>query len=385
MPSPAPKSPKPFSVGLVYDDSLDGSEGVAQQVKLIGGWLSARGHKVCYFCGQTQIKEYRGGKVYSLATNVRVTFNGNKVSIPLPARRRAIKRALAETRPAVLHVQMPHSPFMAQKVVNAARGSAIVGTFHIYPANWLARSGTKLLKYLYLGGLAKFDEITSVSQAAHQFALDSFKIETAVIPNTVDLSGLKSDRQNLPSTIVFLGRLVERKGCAQLIKAFKLVINQMPDAKLIIGGKGAEEFKLKKLVNQLGLGDSVEFKGFIKEEDKADFLACASVACFPSLYGESFGLVLAEAMAAGAGAVVAGNNPGYASVMQPRPDLLCDPKDARALAEVITKLLNDDNYRHEVTRWQRSYVPKFDINQVGPQLEAVYNRAIAKRSKKRHN
>lgn len=384
-PSSTTKNVKPLRVGLVYDDSLDGSEGVAQQVKLIGVKLAAAGHEVTYFSGQTTLTEYGGGRVYSLAKNIKVSFNGNKLSIPLPSRRRRLKQALAARPPEVLHVQMPHSPFLAQRLVNLAPKAAVVGTFHIYPANWQARLGAKLLRRLYLGGLAKFNIFTCVSSAAQAFARDSFKIDCRVIPNAVDLAALASTVSNTENTIVFLGRLVERKGCAQLIQAFGLVHQRLPETKLIIGGRGPEQAKLMKLVDSLGLTDAVRFEGFIDEERKADFLAQASVACFPSLYGESFGLVLAEAMAAGAGAVLAGDNPGYASVLADRPELLCDPTDTAALADKLEKLLSDKTYRANVTAWQKSYVKKFDIDSVVGNLEAVYLEAIAKKTKSRHN
>jgi phosphatidyl-myo-inositol alpha-mannosyltransferase len=373
-----------LKVSLVYDDSLDGHEGVAHQVKLIGSWLAGRGHTVSYLCGQTHLPHYKGSKVYSLARNVKVSFNGNKLSIPLPTRGRLISQTLAEVKPDILHVQLPHSPFMAQKVVNRSSAAA-VGTFHIYPANWLVGLGARLLKVAYLGGLNKFTEVVSVSPAAQTFARDYFGLATKVIPNAVAIDQLKSQVHNRPNRVVFLGRLVERKGCEQLIRAFAIVNEMLPEAELIVAGDGPQRPKLAKLVSELGLDNAVSFKGFIKEEAKADLLASAAVACFPSLYGESFGIVLVEAMAAGAGAVLAGNNPGYASVMQPRPELLCNPRDSQQLAAQIIRLLRDDAARAAVSKWQKNYVKQFDINHVGQQLEALYISAIASGRQSRHN
>src|SRR5581483_312331 len=110
----------------------------------------------------------------------------------------------------------------------------------------------------------------------------------------------KSTRAHFePHKIVFLGRLVERKGVKYLIKAFNLLERNLPDAHLVIAGDGPQRPALEALVKEYNLQAKVSFLGYIEEEDKPSILASAAVACFPSLYGESFGIVLAEAMAAG--------------------------------------------------------------------------------------
>src|SRR5690606_5660472 len=112
-------------------------------------------------------------------------------------------------------------------------------------------------------------------------------------------------------TLVFLGRLVERKGCLEFLKAAEvLFVNKVP-IKVLIGGTGPELEQLKAWVQRKKMSEVVEFCGFIEEADKPNFLAQATVAVFPSLGGESFGIVLLEAMAAGSQVVIGGDNPGY--------------------------------------------------------------------------
>src|SRR3989344_5742480 len=105
-----------LKIGFVFDDSLDSNDGVAQYVKTLGAWFSSQGHKVCYLVGESKTAQWRGGQVYSLARNQKVVFNGNRLSVPLPAKRSPIKLVLEQEDFDVLHVQLPHSPFMAQKV-----------------------------------------------------------------------------------------------------------------------------------------------------------------------------------------------------------------------------------------------------------------------------
>ena len=132
-----------LKIGLVFDDSLDSDDGVSQQVKILGAYFSTQGHQVRYLVGQTTMKQWESGKVYSLAKNVKVSFNGNRVSIPLPASKNHIKQILADEKFDILHVQMPYSPFMAQKIVKLAhKKTSIIGTFHILPAGRLAACGS---------------------------------------------------------------------------------------------------------------------------------------------------------------------------------------------------------------------------------------------------
>src|SRR3990167_10900403 len=146
-----------LSVGFLYDDSLDRPDGVSQYVKTLGAWLSGQGHQVVYLVGETKLKQWAGGPVFSLSRNLSVNFNGNQVNTPLLASPKGINQVLAEHQLDVLHVQMPYSPLLAGRVINRADPqTAIVGTFHIYPAGLMARVGSRLLKLVCSGSLARF-------------------------------------------------------------------------------------------------------------------------------------------------------------------------------------------------------------------------------------
>jgi phosphatidylinositol alpha-mannosyltransferase len=378
-----------LKIGIVFDDSLDSHDGVAQQVKTFGGWLSDQGHEVRYLVGETKITTWAGGRVYSLAKNKRVAFNANRLSIPLPADKGAASEVLATEQFDVLHVQVPYSPFLAQKLITLAAPSvAIIGTFHIMPAGAAARMGSRLLKLWYGKSLARFDRFLSVSPPAAEFAEQAFGIKSSILPNVVDVKEISQSterQQNRPQHIVFLGRLVERKGCEELIAAFALLKRQHPKATLTIGGDGPRRAAAQKLAQKLAIADSVNFLGFIPEKDKAALLASAEIACFPSLHGESFGVVLLEAMAAGAGVVLGGNNPGYASLLSEQPKLLVDPKDTQQLAEAMSRFLDDEKERVRLHKWQQQLVRRYDVGEVGSELLNIYRTEIAKAKKRGHN
>jgi len=380
------QKPKKLSVGFLYDDTLDSNDGVSQYVKTLGAWLSNRGHKVSYLVGETTIDGYSGGKVYSLAKNVAVVFNGNRLSIPLPASRKKIRRALKDARPDVLHVQVPYSPFMSQKVINTNKHAAIVGTFHIFPASRLVGFSAHFLRLAYGRSLKRFDSIRSVSPPAQDFARGAFKIDSQILPNMVDVKAYKAVNAKVdPKKIVFVGRLVERKGCRYLIQAFANLAKSQPDIKLVIAGHGEQLAELKQMCKDLNIKDRVEFLGFVSEQEKMKLLASAAVACYPSLYGESFGIVLIEAMAAHAAVVVAGDNPGYHSVLEGKPETLVDPKNIDDFALKLGNALNDKVLRQQLLSRQAELVKKYDVEVVGPQVEEWYAGAIANKLKTRHN
>ncbi|MEX2007037.1 MAG: glycosyltransferase family 4 protein [Candidatus Saccharimonadales bacterium] len=383
------KKESALRIGFVFDDSLDSPAGVATYVKTLGSWLSSQGHDVRYLVGQTHLPEHAGGKVYSLAKNIVVDFNGNRLSVPLPASPAPILRSLRAEDFDVLHVQMPHSPFFANRVIKlAGPHPAVIGTFHIFPAGRTVSAGSRLLKLSYGRSLRRFDKIISVSEPAAAFAKKAFGLKSEVVPNVIDLSQFN----RLPKyfsrprrQVVFLGRLVERKGCGYLLKAFAKVHKKLPDARLIIAGDGPDKAKLVRKAKRLGVSKAVTFRGFVTEAEKTKLLANADIACFPSTGGESFGIVLLEAMAAGSGVVLAGGNPGYRSVMGPQKDLLIEPKETAAFAAQLYKLLSDNLLAHRLHIWQRDVVRQYDVDVIGPRILQIYSKAIAKRAKSRHN
>jgi phosphatidylinositol alpha-mannosyltransferase len=374
-----------LKIGLVVDDGLDSTDGVQQYVLTLGRWLQSQGHQVRYLAGQTRRRDIPG--LYSLARNIKVRFNGNSLSIPLPASRRHIKKVLQSEKFDVLHIQTPHSPFMAQKVVlSAGAGTAVFGTFHILPLGWPSRLGNRLLAIWLRPSLKRFDEIVSVSPAAAGFARSSFGIKTAVLPNMIDPKPFLTARpleryDDRTLTILFLGRLVPRKGSLLLLQAVTELLKRpdLPAFRVVICGKGPLEASLRRQIDDNGLQDVVELAGFVPESDKPRYYASADIAVFPSSGGESFGIVLLEAMAGGRAVVLGAGNPGYSSVMDGETDLLFAVGDYLQLSEKLAFYLSDAAERKRLAGWGAQHVRRFDVDTVGRQLLARYHEALRKR------
>jgi phosphatidylinositol alpha-mannosyltransferase len=376
---------KHLKIGFVLDSGLDKPDGVQQYVLAIGEWLRGQGHDVHYLVGQTSRRDIQG--VHSLSRSIKVRFNGNSGSVPLLARKSKLRGFVESEHFDVLHVQVPHHPLLAQRIVLAAGAdTAIIGTFHVAPYNKLVTAGNKALGIWLKPSLRRFDRIVSVSPAAAGFARQTFGIDTDVLPNVVDWRRFQTAK-GLPQyddgvmNILFLGRLVPRKGCQLLLEAAAELKNKvgLPKFRILVCGKGPLEAQLRRFTGQHGLSAIVEFVGFVSEADKPRYYASADIAVFPSSGGESFGIVLLEAMAGGRSVVLAGDNPGYRSVMAPRPELLFDPKDPRALAVKLANYLSDRQQRQQMQIWEADYAKQFDVNVVGAKLLNIYRQALRKK------
>ncbi len=373
-----------MKIGFVLDDSLDKPDGVQQYIMTLGAWLVSRGHEVHYLAGESNRADLKS--VHSLSRNVGVRFNQNRMSIPLPASTTKIKELLGKLKLDVLHVQMPYSPMLGAKVIKqASPATAVVGTFHIVPYSDFERYATRLLRLWLHRTLARFDGVISVSPAAKLFAKESLGLSSEVLPNVVNvaslskgkaLESLKDDKTN----IVFLGRLVERKGSLQLLEAADILNQQgkLEKLRILICGTGPLERRLRRFIAAKGLASNVQFLGFVDEQEKADYLASADIAIFPSLGGESFGIVLIEAIAAGAGMVLGGDNPGYQNVLE-EASVLFNAAQPREIAAKLSEYAESRSKRQAVHHKQQEILKRYDVQTVGPRIEAFYQDAIAKR------
>ncbi len=375
-----------MKIGFVLDDGLDVPDGVQQYVLTVGNWLADNGHEVHYLVGQT--KTNPAGNVHSLSKNISVRFNKNKLTIPLPVSGKKMKNFLEDQKFDVLHVQMPYSPQFAGKVISSAPNkTAIVGTFHILPYGWLSRTGSWLLAKIENKSLSRFDAVVSVSDAAEEFARKTMGIESSILPNAVRLDRFRAGKPKAEfadkKNVVFLGRLVQRKGSMQLLKAVAVLQKSglFEDKRCIIIGSGPLDRKLHKFVKDNHLAGYVLFTGQLDEHDKADYFATADLAVLPSLGGESFGIVVVEAIASGAKVTLGGDNPGYRFVLADTPLALINPNKTDEFADKINRLLSDQQLSSQLQSAQQQRIRQFDVNIIGPHLVDIYTQAISKHDK----
>ena len=382
-----------LSIGFVFDDTLDVFDGVQQHILTLGRELGRRGHKVQYLVGQTAHPPVDG--VHSLSRNVMVSFNGNRMRIPLPAPKAPIRRVLEAGHFDLLHVQAPYSPFLAGRVIRSANPStALVATYHIAPTGSLQLLGGRLLGMINRRTHRRIDRVIAVSPVAASYARKTAGVSSRVVANPVDVAALRRARQAAGDQevarlhgqgqhLVFLGRFVARKGAGILISPLRAGERAgiLPEGlHVTMAGRGPllEDCRRKAA----GLRIPVAFPGFVDEKDKPALLASSDLTVFPSTGGESFGIVLLEAIASGTAPVLAGDNSGYRSTLMGDERALVavdSPNTPELLARRIAQALGDPSWRRKVRHDQLALLDRYDVTTVADQVEEVYRQAIQDR------
>lgn len=370
-----------MKIALLCDDTLDSTDGVQQYVLTLGAQLTREGHEVHYLTSTSHRTDLEN--LHSLSKRIQTTFNSNNGGMPLPASRKRIKQLLELQRYDIIHIQMPYSPLLAGQVIKyAPKATKIIGTFHIFPQSKIVSVATRLLGLWVHRQLPRFTAVMAVSRAAQDFAKQSFGIDSIVVPNMVDVRRFSVTSQKSQDDqvvkIVFLGRLVERKGSVYLLQALAQLQKTTLDTaySVTIAGKGPLMPSLVDFTEKNNLEDIVSFPGFILEEAKPQFLADADIAVFPSTGGESFGISLIEAMAATPGPVLAGDNPGYRTVMEGGEQQLVKPQDTEKFAAVLAHYIENRHARAEAHAWQTQHVRQYDTPTVVARIVAVYKDAL---------
>lgn len=373
-----------LKIGFIIDDTLDSSDGVQQYVLALGGWLEAQGHEVHYITGQSGRNDLT--HLHSLSRNLKVKFNGNKLSMPIFVPTTRVRRLARSCKFDVLHVQAPYSPLMAGKVVKIFKryspSTLVVATFHIAARSNFSLLAGKLLGRVNHQSASLFDKFYAVSPAAQEYARQTMSVKSQVIPCPVDMSLYRSSGHAGPANpklkIVFLGRLVPRKGCMTLLRATRLLSQRadLPDFEVVIAGSGQQEAMLKKYCAKNDLNKIVNFVGYANLDLKRKLFGSADIAVFPSGPGETFGIVLIEAMASGRPVVLGGDNTGYQSVLGSRPEQMFGYDSPTDLAGTLAGFMVDQQKRNQAVALQNQWVKQYDVNQIGQRFLREYKQLL---------
>jgi phosphatidyl-myo-inositol alpha-mannosyltransferase len=319
-----------------------------------------------------------GGTTHrSVGGSVKVAFNGSVAPIglsPLSARRTV--EVLRELAPDVIHVHEPLVPWAGLASIRAGN-APVVATFHAWSDSDRAY---RLARPLGRAVLRRLGTAVAVSEAAvgyHAGALGVPRSTFTVIPNGVEVARFADaepfedlQRDGRP-TLLFVGRLEKRKGLEPLIRAFTLLKTEHPDLRLLVVGDGPERGRCEQLLPER-LRSDVVFLGRVDQEDLPRYYASCDLYVSPALGGESFGIVLLEAMAAGA-PIVASDIPGYRSVARDEVQgRLVPPGDPLALAASIRGMLANASLRAAMGAEGRRTVDEYDWAVVAARLRERY-------------
>lgn len=355
--------------------------GVAEHVHATAQELRKRGHEVtiitAYF--NRGDEEWSNG-VERLGRDLTLPFNGAFVNVTVGARLPTdLKRLEAKYNFDVIHLHNPLDPvlpIMAMLHMKAPK----VGTFHTYKSSSL---GFKIFQSaLERKCNQKLGVRIAVSEAAKSFFGKYFKGPWEILPNGVDIERFRPDVEPIPElmdgkrNILFVGRMDPRKGVNVLLDSFTRLAADNPDARLVVVGGGILLHHYKRFV-PLALKDRIWFMNYVSVADLPRYYASADVCCFPAYGRESFGIVLAEAMAAGK-PFVASDIIGYRDVLEDgKQGLLARKADAGDFAQKITTLLKDKNLREQMgAAGREKAIAQYAWEKITDRLEGYYTQAI---------
>lgn len=342
-----------MKIALVSPYDYPYAGGVQEHIYHLAEESRRLGHQVKVIApSSSDVEELAREDIYKVGSVVRIPSNGSVARLTLSLRLSGhIKRILREEDFDVIHLHEPLLPALPITVLRHSQALNI-GTFHAYAgSNICYFYGKPVLRRFF----NKLDGRIAVSGSAQRFVSRYFPGDYTVIPNGIDLDRFGATVKPLPQfddgklNILFVGRLEKRKGFAYLLRAFPTVKRAVPQARLIIVGAYSEKIKRRyaSIVEQRGLRD-VCFVGYAAPEELGRYYKSCHVFCAPSIGGESFGIVLLEAMAASR-PIVASDIEGYSLLVDHgQQGILVPPKDPEALAMALIRLLGDTATREEM-------------------------------------
>ncbi|MFI2262304.1 glycosyltransferase family 4 protein [Streptomyces tubercidicus] len=359
-----------MKIGIVCPYAWDVPGGVQFHIRDLADHLIRLGHEVSVLApadDETPLPSY----VVSAGRAVPVPYNGSVARLNfgfLSAAR--VRRWLQHGAFDVIHIHEPASPSLGLLSCWAAQGP-IVATFHTSNP----RSRAMIAAYPILQpALEKISARIAVSEYARRTLVEHLGGDAVVIPNGVDVDFFataepKAEWQG--RTIGFIGRIDEpRKGLPVLMKALPTILAEVPDARLLVAGRGDEAEAVAELPAELR--SRVEFLGMVSDEDKARLLRSVDLYVAPNTGGESFGIILVEALSAGA-PVLASDLDAFAQVLdQGEAGELFTNEDTKALAAAAVRLLGDPARLAELRERGARHVRRFDWSTVGADILAVY-------------
>ncbi|MBN2462663.1 MAG: glycosyltransferase family 4 protein [Dehalococcoidia bacterium] len=367
-----------MKIGLVspYDYSFPG--GVVNHIAYLAHNFIQLGHKVkiiapCPKPGTHYFEE----EVTPVGKPLPVPYAGSIARVPVsPWLPTQIGEILAKEELDILHLHEPFAPMVCLSAL--LKSNYInVGTFHACHTKprtyWLG-------KFIFRRWLSKLHGKIAVSKPALEYVNRHLPGDYHIIPNGIDTEHFHVDgpaRNEFADgkiNILFVGRLERRKGLGYLLNACDEVKRDFPNVRLIIVGPGTVLRPwYEKSAENMGLTDNVVFTGFVPSAELPSYYRSADIFCAPATGGESFGIVLLEAMACGK-PVVATNIQGYASVLAHGEEgLLVPPKDEESLAHALLSLLHDKSLRLRMGNKGKIKAEKYSWPNIARQVMDYYN------------
>jgi len=363
-----------LKIGIVCPYSWDTPGGVQNHIRDLAEFLISAGHDVSVLApaiDEAKLPDY----VVNAGKPISIPYNGAVARVLFgPVAFARVRQWISQGDFDLLHLHEPAIPSISLLACWAADGP-MVGTFH---------AAAKRQKIIFAIGpilepaIEKLSARIAVSEAARLTLTDHLDTDAIIIPNGIYAKRYahgKLQEKWSGNTIGFIGRFEEpRKGLSVLVDALPVISRFAPDVKVFVAGPGDPEEVIKSIDPQLR--HRFEFLGRISEEDKADFMSSVALYVAPNTGGESFGIILAEALAGGA-CVVASDIPAFDDLLgHGEFGALFASENPTDLAKVVIDLLRDESKRKELADRGKNRAQLFDWTVVAEQIYTVYEMSI---------
>lgn len=364
---------RPLNIGIVCPYGWDAPGGVQAHIADLRQYLVNKGHSVSVLA-PTADEDALPDWVVSAGKPISIPYNGAVARVLFgPVAFAKVKQWISDNEFDLLHLHEPAIPSISLLACWAAEGP-MVGTFH---ASAKKQKASFAIVPILEPVIEKLTARIAVSEAARETLIAHLETDAVVIPNGIYAAKMagKVRLEWSGETLGFMGRFNEpRKGLKVLIDALPIISRFLPDIKVLVAGPGDPEEFLKEIDPELR--SRIQFLGKLSEEEKADFMSSVGAYVGPNTGGESFGIILAEALAGGA-AVVASDIPAFAAVLQDgKYGKLFKSEDSTDLAKVIIELFRNKESRDQLAREGQKYAQKFDWDVVANDIFEVYEMAV---------
>jgi phosphatidyl-myo-inositol alpha-mannosyltransferase len=355
-----------------YDFSRPG--GVKSHILSLSSQLSKLGHEVKIIAPNINKDLVAESNIVFFGKNRSLNFGGTKIdiNIALGDEWRELRAFIRKEKFDVIHFHTIWNPLLPFQVrLLSLKGTKHIATFHDTPKSlWVGKTIMPLMARLIFPFI---DQIISVSESQSKFINRFSSRDISIIPNGIDLDQFKGSitEKRYKNTLLFLGRLEPRKGVFYAIKAFEKLKTKHTGLKLIIAGDGDQRSEIESFISTHQLTD-VTLLGFVSEIEKIKLLQQSSIYLATAIYGESFGIVLLEAMAAGI--PIAGfANEGYKNIItQEMSPYFSNPKDLDSLVDSVDQLLSNQSLLDNLAKSGLHNVQKYDWRVISKEIEKLY-------------
>jgi phosphatidylinositol alpha-mannosyltransferase len=367
-----------MKIGLVCPYNLFSPGGVKEHVLALYQEFKKKGHQVKIMAPKTKSSQNPDFFLLGLSAPF-PSATGSWGRVSASFEERALKKYLQRERFAVLHFHEPLAPFLSWQLLLASQ-TINVATFH---SAWEEKKSlTNTFEFLIKPLAEVFEDrlsgLIAVSPACKQSWQKFLKKKMTIVPNGVSLSRFSPRIERIKKfndgkiNLLFVGRLERRKGLVYLLRALARLRNK--EVRLMVVGSGPRKIEADVFARSQRL-PNVEFIGRVSDKDLPRYYATADICCFPSIGGESFGIVLLEAMASGK-PIICFANPGYKEVLKDYPFQrgLVKPEDVDGLALSLKSLISSKSLREKLGGWGLKEVKKYAWPQIAKQVLNFYQK-----------